>query len=590
MVKKISRILSILCSLVLFFSLMACGGNKTGGTSDDVSEQGPSDTDGKLEDYVVSLYIEDPCGDMGIQTTEIANVIYEKTGVKMDLYWSTADDVATQLALHLAGGELFEIYQAVNYMGALVDSDNAVDLLPLIEEHGPNLKKRLGSYFEFWMKSDNPTGEPKWEGKLFHIRNKTAPPGAEKVNTELFGGFTIRYDLLKELGFPKVETTTDWYNVLKEMLKRWPQTDDGQQAIGFTTNLGDDWSWEWSFMNPFHSGSGIYTRATYYINDNDEIILVGSREDTEYFWKAVEFYNRMYREGIMDPAILETNYDIALQKAASGRVYSFVVPWFVEESEIEKIWHEQGQDKAYIVLNLRADGYTGKTLWSYWGPESTGRHVLRVTKAAKDPVRIVKFLDFLASDEGHLLTGRGIENKHYKWEGNKIVMTPEFYEESTKPDFQRKTGLGYYNFVMEKGIAPGTVDQPTFYADDPQEHRSLYTPNVIEALDHYGHVFRGQPLCTELKDLSHQMFLNLFDTSEKMWGDKVELMNMGQGDKLDHLKIKLLTAETDADFQALKEEYMTIMDGEYYKAFKEVLQKNLDLYKPEMDRMREARR
>ena len=42
----------------------------------------------------------------------------------------------------------------------------------------------------------------------------------------------------------------------------------------------------------------------------------------------------------------------------------------------------------------------------------------------KDPVRAIKFLDFLASDEGQILNNWGIEGKHYYYDDEGVRALP----------------------------------------------------------------------------------------------------------------------------------------------------------------------
>ncbi|KHF36258.1 hypothetical protein CM49_01571 [Paenibacillus sp. P1XP2] len=70
-----------------------------------------------------------------------------------------------------------------------------------------------------------------------------------------------------------------------------------------------------------------------------------------------------------------------------------------------------------------------------------------ISKDCKDPVRAIKFLDYLASDEGQVLLNWGIEGKHYKVENGKRVIPKEISDRKVNDatNFTKETGIGLYN-------------------------------------------------------------------------------------------------------------------------------------------------
>jgi putative aldouronate transport system substrate-binding protein len=68
-----------------------------------------------------------------------------------------------------------------------------------------------------------------------------------------------------------------------------------------------------------------------------------------------------------------------------------------------------------------------------------------ITKSCKDPVRAIKFLDWLSSDEGQILNNWGIEGKHYDVVNGKRIMRPEIQAMKVNDanNFARKINAGY---------------------------------------------------------------------------------------------------------------------------------------------------
>ena len=69
-----------------------------------------------------------------------------------------------------------------------------------------------------------------------------------------------------------------------------------------------------------------------------------------------------------------------------------------------------------------------------------------ITKDCEDPVRAIKFLDYLCSDEGARLYKWGIEGENYEVDenGNWYRTPEEITKSQTDPDYSKNTGIGNY--------------------------------------------------------------------------------------------------------------------------------------------------
>ena len=69
-----------------------------------------------------------------------------------------------------------------------------------------------------------------------------------------------------------------------------------------------------------------------------------------------------------------------------------------------------------------------------------------ITKSCEDPVRAIKFLDFLCSDEGAVLHKWGVEGVNYFLDENgmRYRTQEEIDASNSDPDYGKKTGVGNY--------------------------------------------------------------------------------------------------------------------------------------------------
>src|SRR5690606_8444924 len=130
----------------------------------------------------------------------------------------------------------------------------------------------------------------------------------------------------------------------------------------------------------------------------------------------------------------------------------------------------------YKDHQLQSSGFMGG-----WG---TG-----ISVNCKDPVREIKFLDFLASEESHILINWGIEDEHYYYdeEGVRRIF-PEVQERKNNDAnaFAKETGIGFYHISARYG--DGVKDSTGNYYTTtwPEQVIENYHEVEKETLAQYG--------------------------------------------------------------------------------------------------------
>ncbi|RCX22650.1 carbohydrate ABC transporter substrate-binding protein (CUT1 family) [Fontibacillus phaseoli] len=452
---------------------------------------------------------------------EVGKAITEKTGVTLEAEFDVgAGGGESKVALMAASGDVPDLIFAKGELSKLIDAGLILDLTDLIEEHAPNIKKIFG---------DN-MNRLKYSNEDPAIYSIVSNMGVDNQYFDATGGFEIQHRVLKELGYPEVRTLQDYENVLKEYYAKHPTT-DGQPTIPLTLSA-DDWRIMITVTNPAFIATGAPDDGEYYVDPATyEAKLHYKRpEEKEYF----RWLNHMYNEGLLDKDTFVQKEDQYKAKIASGRVIGLIdQEWgYMDGENALKAAGKNEYTYAHFPVTLSKD-YVDHS----FQPAGVDGYGIAITTACKDPVRAIKFLDWLASDEGQILRNWGIEGKHYTVENGKRVIPAEVTERrmNDTANFTKETGLGNpagLYAVMSARYGDGVKDSTDNYytINFPEQIVELYSDAEKESLAAYK--------ATTWKDL----FPQESDFEAKEWG---ALYNM--------------PVPTDGDYQVISKKSQDII-------------------------------
>ena len=304
MKKRMKRLSAIFLSTAMAVSMLAgCGGKdeskKDTGKNTEKQEEGKeSSADGEVE---ITFWDKDAL-ETGPQNTTIADAIAEKTGVRLNVI----NGDAQKFKVLLAGGDLPGIVNS-NYgdLGvdaqALLQSGQLIALDDLIEEHAPNIKEKFADAIEYskeFLSND---------GKLYYLPVQINKATDTKVVDRSGANLALytRYDLYKEIGSPEIKSTDHYLEALKAMQDAEPETENGNKT--YAISGWSDWGlWMWTI--PYQAMSGVtnWSYGMCYDMVNKEPLATYYSEP---FWNCMEFYNKAYNMGILDPEIFTQKYD-----------------------------------------------------------------------------------------------------------------------------------------------------------------------------------------------------------------------------------------------------------------------------------------
>jgi len=464
----------LLTSALLIGGCGNSGGNDAAGKGTDAGNAQSSDENSPI---TFTFFGADASPSWNKMQDEVGKEITKKTGVTIDAEFDVGSGGGdNKIALMAASGEVPDLIYAKGSLSQLVDAGLIIDLAPLIEEHAPNIKKIF---------SEN-MNRLKYSNEDPAIYSITTNAGVDNQYFDAGGGFEIQQRVLKELGYPKVRTVKDFENVLRQYVEKHPTT-DGQPTIPLTLNA-DDWRIMITVTNPAFIATGAPDDGEYYVNpETYEAKLHYKRpEEKEYF----RWLNHMYNEGLLDKDSFVQKEDQYKAKIASGRVLGLIdQEWGYQDAE--NALKSAGKDEytyAHFPVTLTEE-YEDHSFQSA-GVDGYG---IAITTACKDPVRAIKFIDWLSSDEGQILRNWGIEGVHYTVDADGKRVIPKEIQERRLNDttnFTKETGLGnpgglYQIFGARYGDGVKDSTGNYYTINFPEQITELYTEAEKETLKAY---------------------------------------------------------------------------------------------------------
>lgn len=403
---------------------------------------------------------------------DIGKEITAKTGVTLNAEFDVGSGGGQdKISMMAASGDYPELIYAKGELGKLVDAEAVLDLTDLIDKYAPNIKKVMG---------DN-MNRMKYSNDNHAIYSIPTNVGVDNQNFDATNGFQIQHRVLKELGYPEVRTVQDYENVLKEYAAKHPTT-DGQPTIPMTVNA-DGWKVMITVTNQGDVTTGGTNDGEYYVNPEtyETMLHYKKPEEKEYF----RWLNHMYNEGLLDKDSFVQKDDQYKAKIASGRVLGLTsVEW--EYQDAENALKAAGKDEytyAHFPVTL-SEEYKDHAMQSV-GVDGYG---ISITTACKDPVRAIKFLDWLSSEEGQVLRNWGIEGKQYNVDNGQRVIPADILDQKVNDaaNFTKNTGIGLYS-ILGVRYGDGVKDSTDNYytTNFPEQILAEYSDAEKESLAAY---------------------------------------------------------------------------------------------------------
>ena len=387
-------------------------------------------------DRVFTLYNIDLESDIPF-TDPVAREIKKQTGVSLEIHHPKSLSLQAQklfLSQEITDDLIFAKDRITTFIekGDIVALDDYVDKkgnhLNLIELYGENFKKLYGKNLSHLRYDD---------GHIYTF-------GTYGINQSVknpSGTFQLQVAVLKELGYPKIETLDELEAAIKVYMEKYPEI-NGEKTIGLSL-ITDDFRWYIGLSNPASMILGFRDDGQWIVDQKTlkaEYKFLHPDMSTLFRW-----LNKLNAEGILDKESFVQSEDIWKSKIESGRVLAISYSnWQYEE--IEHRLAAKGMDertyaclpvaKSHDIKNpeLSDTGYTGN-----WG--------IAISKKCKDIIGAFQFLDYMCSEEAQILTNWGIKDKNYFIkDGKRVISASDQKLKDSGQNYASLTGIELYTY------------------------------------------------------------------------------------------------------------------------------------------------
>ena len=425
----------------------------------------------------------------------VAEKITELTGIRIEVQQPTGNP-EEKLGLMLMSGDLPDLVlmdRRSDMVNKYIAGGALIPLNDLIEKYAPNVAAQYG----------NILNESRYQdGKNYYLNNwYGADPDPER-------GIAIRMDLLEEFGYgekarnDEAFTQSEFVDMLRQYREKY-----GEDVIPFTVN-GE---YQETYMSTFR---GMYGMKPYYEADGKLLFDVRN----PLYLPMMKFVNMLYREKLLDAEWAVNKSDLFNQKMAGGNVMAANsgIP-----DQINTLFREdEGENtaKQFHVFNIAADEIDPSAT-TYNPRSSLGWDAIGITVKNQHPEETMKFIDFLASEEGQYLLLWGVEGLHWDYVDGMHVPHEDIIPGFQKDwgEYSKTTGIRKWTWFIKNGIGKdGTpYDLVTKYdiSDAAAHARKAMATTVYDTAlyDNVGPAAGTPDALVEqkLKDMIDQAFANM---------------------------------------------------------------------------------
>ncbi|MBD2871374.1 extracellular solute-binding protein [Paenibacillus arenilitoris] len=331
-------------------------------------------------------------------TYPVAGLLEEATGYKVKYDMLPQDKWAEKLNLIMSSGEPYDM--VTSYSDMALYSDYAqkgalVDLTPLIDEFGPNIKAAI---------KQESIDALKVNGKLYAIPTT--------VTYEINSSILIRTDWLDKVGLPMPTTTDELTAVLKAFKEKDPGG-NGERNVPLTIK-GDQ-----SMIDNLVGAFGMPN------NWNDVDGKLVPRVMDPSYKDYVAYAADLYKQGLIDREFVANKDATAKEKFASGAAGAIVVHW-ADIPGISEALTKNLPDAtfAYVPALKGPGGEFG------FAANAGFDRLTYIPKSAEHPEDAIKWINASLEPDTFRNMAIGTEGTHFKMEnGGYVPILPIFNDE-----------------------------------------------------------------------------------------------------------------------------------------------------------------
>jgi len=281
--------------------------------------------------------------------------------------------------------------------GLLVPLDDYIDKYP-------NLKKWAGPKVLNLLRAE--------DGEIYYFPNyySNRPYGN--------AGYVVNKKIYRELGSPKLQTTDDLYNFLRQVKISYPD------VVPFETGLAKEGHGIDQLFSAFKEDNFSFTR-NYAVTTGDKMTSIYKDEG---FRESAAYVAKLMREGLMTQDALTQSEQQVFDKLMNGKVAIFasVDPMKMAMMANAELSRLNPDDGYFFIDPIYKKGLDPSRI--YPGTYNIlGWNVATITTNAKNPEAIFAMLDWMTGPEGSAVQMWGPPGPDGYWDGfNEDGFTPKF--------------------------------------------------------------------------------------------------------------------------------------------------------------------
>jgi putative aldouronate transport system substrate-binding protein len=434
--KRLQKLASILIAAVMVFSLSACGNSSNSGQGTGVSTAttaaGPADSTASAQPAELSMLVT---GDnTPPDTNSVLKEVESKTNTKLKITYVSLADTASKLNTLIAARTLPDIFRAATISDAeqLKENGMLADLTEYVKDAG-SIQENLGDVL-----ASHPLNK---DGKVYALFN---------ADHEYAQNMNIRTDWLKKVGKEMPTDLDSLYDVLHAFTFDDPDGNSKDDTIGLGASIVGNWNNFTSILGAY--GIAASPNGLRPVQLDDGTVTTGMKNKN--FLEAVKYFQKLYKDGLMDPDFATIPTMDSFGKLWNGKVGAFDFQCPGPTNNWMPSRYTENPPPTFDFAEIK--GPSGIAAQGKQYPSYTPAVV--VSSSCKDPAAAVRVLDFFISDEGNILLRLGVEGKHFNWvdkeAGTYEMIKP--YDDSTT---NRNDGVYVYSEFLKPKV---TAERRTF--------------------------------------------------------------------------------------------------------------------------------
>jgi putative aldouronate transport system substrate-binding protein len=457
---KTKRIIGLVLSAMLAASVLAGCNKKEPATNPN--------TDGKPAPVTFTLFNGFTDSMQFPQDNDLYKWVQEQTGVTIKVDYIVGD-LPTKIGVMIASGDYPDLIWGHEHHQKFVDAGAAVPLNDYIEKYGSNIKKVYGPMLKKLTQDD---------GKIYFFA-----PYREGINNVRVGrGFHVQKRVLEEAGYPKITNLDDYFKLLTDYQKKYPQT-EGKDTIAFSF-ITDSWRF-FTLTNAASDLRGFTNDGFTQVDPKTMTAKAyGTNEDSKNYFKKL---NELWNAGGIDREAFTINYDQYISKLTAGRVLGFYDQWWQFNDAQLSLATQKKFEYQYVALPIVWDDSVKERYQTPSVP--IVRDGISISTKCKDPERAFKFIDFLMSEEVQKRISWGEKDVEYKVDDKGMFYrTAEMREMLKSEDYRKKRGIGAFGYPWPVQSDLAKFSDGNWWVPDasPLEIAEGYTDSDRVVLDAYG--------------------------------------------------------------------------------------------------------